>query len=441
MKFDISVLTVVVMALLGGLSAYLANQNIAVFNDGLRPIYPQYLAGNIDRKSLFATSFALCFGLVIGLGLPVSIAGKIILVHTVLLGTDIIGPLFKDNRNGGFISAGVGAVYTVLLMFGMDTLLKVFSLFPIDFLGNLGSVGDIIIVAFCVFPALAIAYQQGFVKGGVVLVLTLLVKQFTVLYGKLTFGGVTVALSADGMALLFGIVAMVFLAVTEKKKGGGNAASAFSLFENNIKRIKGNILILSISGGLVALATTLMLIAEGPASLTMTAEGQISEAALTALGRCLGFIPLVMTTAIIAGVYSPAGTKAVHVPAILLINAGILGMVGSFVIGCLIMAIEVLLLGYIAKGLDKFPGMKDLGDNIRTSMSKVLDLALLVGGMLAANKIAPTMGYIWVIGFYFINKTSKKPIPEMAVGPLAAIILGIAVNLLHFVGMFPLPPA
>ncbi|MEG0754083.1 MAG: YhfT family protein, partial [Angelakisella sp.] len=378
MKFDLNVLTVLVMAFFGGLSAYLVNQNVAVFHDGLRPIYPQYLSGNMDRKSLLATSFALCFGLVVGLGLPVSIAGKIILIHTVLLGTDIIGLIFKDDKRGGYIAAGVGALYSVVLMFAMDSLLKVFSLFPIDFLGSLGSVGDIIIVAFCVFPALAIAYQQGFTKGAIVLVITMLVKQITALYGKLTFGAVTVALNADGMALLVGIIAMIAMVATEKKKGG-SSASAFALFENNIKRIKSNILILSLSGGVVALATTLLIVAEGPASLTMTAEGQITGAALTALGRCLGFIPLVMTTAIIAGVYSPAGTKAVHVPAILMINMGIMGLVGSFVIGCLIMAIEVLLLGYIAKGLDKFPGMKDLGDNIRTAMSKVLDLALLVG--------------------------------------------------------------
>ncbi len=440
MLFSINVLTVLVMAAFGGLSAYLCNQNIAVFHDGLRPVFPAYFAGGMDRKGLFATSFALCFGLVIGLGLPVSIAGKIILVHTILLGTDIIGLIFKDNKQGGLIAAGVGAAFAIAMMFGMEALQGFFAMVPVDFLSSLGSVGDVIIVAFCVFPALTIAYQQGFVRGGIVLILTILIKQFVALYGKFTVGTVNISLNADGMALLFGIVAMIALVVTEKKEGQSSASAVFSLFEGNIDKIKKNILILAVSGGVVALATTLLLIAEGPASLTMTAEGQITEAALVALGRCIGFIPLVMTTAIVAGVYSPAGTKAVHIPAILLINAGILGVVGSFFIGCLIMAIEVLLLSYIAKGLDKFPGMKDMGDNIRTSMSKVLDIALLIGGMLAANKIAPTMGYIWVIGAYCLNSTSKKPIPTMAVGPLAAIILGLAVNILHFIGMFPIVP-
>jgi len=115
---------------------------------------------------------------------------------------------------------------------------------------------------------------------------------------------------------------------------------------------------------------------------------------------------------------------------------GIFGLVGSFVVGALIMVIEVLFIGMTAKALDRFPGMKDLGDNIRTAMSKVLDLALLIGGALAANSIAPTLGYIWIFGLYFLNQVARKPIPTMAIGPLGAIALGIIVNLLALVGLF-----
>lgn len=37
------------IALLGGLCAVLANKGIAVFNDGLRPIVPEFLEGKIGR--------------------------------------------------------------------------------------------------------------------------------------------------------------------------------------------------------------------------------------------------------------------------------------------------------------------------------------------------------------------------------------------------------
>lgn len=102
------------------------------------------------------------------------------------------------------------------------------------------------------------------------------------------------------------------------------------------------------------------------------------------------------------------------------------------------MVIEVLLLGFIATGMDKFPGMRVLGDNTRSAMSKVLDIALLVGGMLAANAIAPTIGYIWVIGLYFLNETSEKPFATMAIGPIGAISMGLIVNILHLIGLFPI---
>jgi len=442
MAFEINALTIIVMALLGGLSAYLANQNIAVFHDGMRPIYPQYLSGVMDRKTLFATSLALSLGLVIGFGLPTSIAGRIIIIHTILLACDIIGAAFSDQGNGKWIAAAVGAAFGVFLLFGMQGIINVFSVLPVNFLGNLGTVGSLIITTFCVFPALVVAYQSGLRNGIIVLALTMLVKQVVTLFGSWTTAGVLkIALNPDGMALLFAILAMVVSAMMHSKKTEGSMSAAFSVFEDNIVRIKKNILILAITGGVVALATTLLLVAEGPASLTLTAEGNYNEAALVALGRALGFIPLVMTTAIVSGLYSPAGTKTLHVPAILFINMGIMGMAGSFVVGALIMAAEILLLGFIAKGLDKFPGMKDMGDNTRTAMSKILDLALLIGGALAANAIAPTIGYIWIFGLYFLNQVSKKPVPTMAIGPLGAILLGILVNILHLIGLFPVNPA
>lgn len=438
MIFQINALTILVMAALGGIASYLANQNIAVFHDGLRPVYPQYFNGLMDRRTLFATSFALSFGLVIGFGLPTSIAGKIILIHTILLACDIFGTMFKDDFKGKWMSTAVGAAFGVLLLFGMQGVIDLFKVLPIDFTGKLGSVGDLIVLSFCVFPAIAIAYQAGVKKGFIALGVIMLVKQVTALFGKFVVNGVTISLSSDGMALLVGIIAMVVVAGMTNKASDGGVSNAFTIFEKNIDRIKKNIWLLALSSGITALACTLLIVAEGPASLTLTANGLYTEAAMVALGRALGFIPLVMTTAIVSGVYSPEGTKMNYVPALLLVNMGIMGLVGSFFAGALIMVVEVMLLGYIAKGMDRFPGMKDLGDNTRTSMSKVLEVALLVGGMLAANAIAPNIGYIWVIGLYCLNQVSKKPLSTMAIGPIGAISIGIIVNVLHLIGLFPI---
>lgn len=103
----------VIIALLGALASILANKGVAVFNDGLRPIVPEYLEGRIDKKALAATSFALSFGLVIGFGIPVSVAASIILVHSILLGTDIIGTWCPKGKTGVVVSGVVGALYGV----------------------------------------------------------------------------------------------------------------------------------------------------------------------------------------------------------------------------------------------------------------------------------------------------------------------------------------
>ena len=97
--------------------------------------------------------------------------------------------------------------------------------------------------------------------------------------------------------------------------------------------------------------------------------------------------------------------------------------------------VEVQLLSLIAKGLDKFPGIREMGEHIRTAMNRVLEIALLIGGAMASEQIAPGIGFFWVIGILLLNKKAKKPIVEMAVGPIAAVSLGILVNILNLIGL------
>ena len=110
----------------------------------------------------------------------------------------------------------------------------------------------------------------------------------------------------------------------------------------------------------------------------------------------------------------------------------------SFIVGAGILAIEILLLELIAKSLDRFPGVKACGDQIRTAMTKVLEVSLLVGGMIAANEMAGStgLGFLFVGGFYLLNKTSKKPLVDMAVGPVATIAFGIILNILFILHLY-----
>lgn len=426
------IIQLIVVGALGALAAILSNAGIAVFNDGLRPVMPEYLDGVISKKELAATSFAVSFGLVIGFGIPISIGASIILVHSLLLMTDIIGTWTPEGKKGMILAGVIGAVYGVALTVGLQTVVDLFAMLPVDVLGALGAVGTPIVIGFSVFPAVAVAYQHGFNKGAITLAASTLTLFIVKRFGTFQLSEQTsFTLSAEGMTLLVGMIFMLIFAVQVKGKSEDNQ-NLVSIFVERVTRIKKNWMILSVVGGLVASATSLTIIAGDPISLNLLSEGKFAEAGLAAFARGIGFIPLVFSTAIVTGVYSPAGTTFVYVAGILLHGNPIL----AFLAGAAIMFVEVNLLNAAAKGLDRFPGVRDMGEHIRTSMNRVLEIALLVGGAMASEKIAPGIGFFWVFGAYLMNRTAKKPLVDMAVGPVAAIALGILVNILYVLGLF-----
>lgn len=65
----------------------------------------------------------------------------------------------------------------------------------------------------------------------------------------------------------------------------------------------------------------------------------------------------------------------------------------------------------------------------------MLEVSLLVGGMIASNAILPGMGFLLVAGIYLLNRTSRRPLVEMAIGPVATIAAGILANFFYFIGI------
>ncbi|MDY3986682.1 YhfT family protein [Peptoniphilaceae bacterium SGI.137] len=431
----------VVLALIGALAAVLANKGIAVFNDGFRPIVPQFYDGQISRKELAAMSFAISFGLVIGFAIPTSIAASIILIHCILLTTDIIGVFCPDSFVGTIVAGVVGAAYGVAILLGLEFVVKFFAALPFNFLGSLGSVSSFVTAAFAIFPAVAVGHQHGFQKGAASALVTLLVYIFTVKFGQFTLGSAKVVLNGFGMAMLAGMICLIVFAAGVKGEGDANA-SLVSVFEDKVKRIRSNWWLLAIMGGLVALATSMGVVAGDPISLGLVAETSWAEAGMVALARAIGFIPLVFTTAIVTGVYGPVGSTFVFVVGLFMHGNPIL----AAVLGAVVMVIELALIHVFAKGMDKFPGMKDMGGHIRTSMNKVLEVALTVGGVVAAEAMAASFsgiagsGALFVVACLLLNRISKKPIVELAIGPVACIFYGIILNLLLVLNLIALAP-
>lgn len=422
-------MNIMLMAVIGALAAIMANKGIAVFNDGLRPIMPEHIEGRMSRSELAATAFAMSFGLVIGFGIPFSLTASIILIHCILLGTDIIGASSPDGNKGMIISGVIGALYGVGILLGLESIVKAFEMLPVNFMGSLGQVGAPIVIAFAAFPALATGYQYGAKKGVINLTISVIARQIAVAFGSISMAGATIKLNPEGTALLVGMAILLIYAMQEKAEG--ETVDLVSVFAERVKRIKKNMPYLMVMGGLVAAATAAGLMAGDPISLNLMKEGQLMDAGFAALARGIGFIPLVASTAIATGVYGPVGMTFVFAIGLFVHNPLLAGILGAAMIG-----VEVLLLGQIARFLDKFPGIRKSGDNIRMAMSQLLEVALLVGGMNAANAIAPGIGFFMVVGLYVLNEIAGKPVVRMAVGPIAAILVGVLANVLAVVGLF-----
>ena len=429
----------IVVIAIGALASMLANRGIAVFNDGFRAIVPQYYDKQISRKELATMSFAISFGLVIGFGLPTSIAATIILIHCLLLTTDIIGTWCPDSKLGLILSGVIGGLYGLLLLIGLEFIVKLFGYLPYNFLSDLGSVSVYMTIAFAIFPAVAVAYQHGFNKGAITGIITVLAWFLIKKFGTFPIGDRTFTLNADGMAMLVGVVMMLVFAAQVKGEGNSNAALT-QVFSEKLGRIRKNWILLAVMGGLIAAGTSLGIVAGDPASLAAVGQGDWSSAAMIALARAIGFIPLVFTTSIVTGVYAPAGCTFVFVVGLLLHGNPIVALL----VGAAIMIVELLLINVFAKGMDKLPGVKDMGEHIRTSMTKVIELTLIIGAVVGAEKIAAAVklsgvGAMFVIACILLNRRSKKPIVEMAIGPVACILFGLLVNLLLLVRLVALP--
>ncbi|API93695.1 membrane protein [Virgibacillus pantothenticus] len=423
--------------LIGALAAVLANMNIAVFNDGLRPIVSEHLDGRLKRRELGLTAFAMSFGLVVGFGIPFTITASIILIHSILLGTDIIGLITPKNKWGTPLAAVIGGLYSWGLLIGLEGFVKLFEHLPVNFLEPMGEVGTPVVVTFMAFPALAVALQFSLKKGILTFLVAALMRQLAVFLnesGLFVIGGNVITLNQEGMALIAGMIFLFSFAMKEKTNEDDATVDLASIFSDKVSAIKKNVVFFMLIGALIAGATNLLLMAGDPISLNLLAEGKQTDAGIAAAARAIGFIPLVASTAIATGVYSPVGFTLIFVAGLFSPNVWIAVLAGAIVI-----FLEVMLLSSIAKFLDKYPGVRNSGENIRSAMTKLLEVALLIGGANASNMIAPGFGFFFIAGFYLLNEAAGRPIVRMAVGPVGAIAVGVIANILVLLGVMSIP--
>ena len=290
---------------------------------------------------------------------------------------------------------------------------------PVDGLGSLGELSSPVVSAFALFPLVAIFYQFGWKQSLIAAVVVLMTRVVVVRYFP--------HLNPESIEIFIGMVMLLGIAITHDLRHRDENdidASGMSVFEERTSRIIKNLPYIAIVGALIAAVASMKIFAGSEVSIFtlekaysagVTPEQSqtlINQAALAEFMRGLGFVPLIATTALATGVYAVAGFTFVYAVGYLSPNPMVAAVLGAVVISA-----EVLLLRSIGKWLG-------------------MEVALLVGSIFAAIKMAGYTGFSIAVAIYFLNESLGRPVQKMAAPVVAVMITGILLNVLYWLGLF-----
>lgn len=411
-------------------ASLLSHKCISNFNDGARPVFPELMEGRMSRPEFAVVVTGMGFGWVLA-GFSQWLGTGLIAVHLTLIATDCLGA-WSPNK---WVALSIGGLWGALCAFGTSLINQAFSALPYNFLNDLTQISTPALPVFCVFPAVAIASQFGAKKGIITAAIEAVVYIVCTVVNKITIGGIGISLYPYTFAMLAGMIClMVYSMKGNKGESIENDAEELNLFAKNAERIKGNWIFLCTQGALNALGIHILAQAYQPYVLSAAVQaGDLSTFNLAMIGVIIAFIPLIVSTSLATGVYQAVGLTTCMLAGTLAPTwwlAPILGFAVEF--------LELQLLGLLGKGLSKFPELSKCGDHIRDSMISCIGLALMIGSFLAANAIWGAVGLMIVGAFYVLNDAAGQRLPKTAVGPIAAVVVGILYNLMILVGFVKL---
>lgn len=432
---EFSLLKMILVALLTASTALLSYYGRAVFHDGIRPIMPEFIEGRMKRPELASISFGLSVGFIASVGIAFTLSTKLLNPWLLFLPTDILGVL----ATRAWMAALFGGAWGVAVVSGLTAVQSAFGFFPIDFIGALGELSSPVLVGFALFPVLAIAYQFGWKKATFSAALVLLVRQLVELGLILPKD---FKLLPEAGQLFVGTVLLVIFALMKDRGETSSISEGESLFEERTQRIRRGLPFFAVTGALIAVVANLGYFAGSEVSIFTLKEAYnatdpsqtqslIQQAALADFLRGIGFVPLIVTTALTTGVYGVVGLTFIFPIAYLSPNP-VIAAIG----GALMISLEVLLLSKLGKVLERFPSLREASDSIRTAISNVMEIALLLGSVLAVLKMGEFTGFSIFVALYALNEALGRPVIRLAASPLAAILTGLILNLLYVLQLF-----
>jgi hypothetical protein len=447
-----------VFAVMGALSTVLVNRGVSVFHDGLRPIIPSLRNGEMSRAQVAKISFSLALAFLWAFGLPYSLGYVVPLIYLVYIATDWIGvslPASFDKRwyRSGENLRGVGGSILFGAMWGAGVALLLHYLavgmnnLPVPLALGAQLFTQPVLEAFFLFPVLTIAYHYG---------LRPAFAAFAV--ATLAWAGASQFHAAHPSIWAFGgaIVVLLLLLVRESRSSGGSAsqvpaswlveddenddspawateadedADEDAGFRDNVARIKRNLPLIAVLAGLSGAAYNWGIVAMDPLSGHLYALGLALPAVAVMLMWAFAFIPMKFTTAVVTGTMA-TGTFLEPVVAMLLPSPWV-AAIGV----ALLRVVEVFSLLLVLGWIERWPSIREVADVMRTAIFQVMEIGFLVGGALAAASWAGQWGVATVVAAWFVNIRAKSPVMPMSLGAIAALGVGLVVNVLALVGL------
>ncbi|WP_335937773.1 YhfT family protein [Streptomyces sp. PTD5-9] len=424
-----------VVIALCALTAFIAHQALAVFNDGVRPFLLDFIRGDSTRSATTAVSFGLSAGFIFGLGAPMALSTGVLNPWLLFLPTDILGILSPRK----WLAPILGAAWGAVVVFGLGGANTVAHRLPVDFLTALQQMSTPILFLFALFPVLAITKQFGRLRGGIAGVVELALVVATMkLWPKVFAGSIAMAV---GVLMLIGFAALRDIRQRRAEKADPAAVAAAgpagdddpmaSLFGASAARLRRHLPLFMVLGAGVCLLAQMHVFGGGEATSFLIAKHDYSAAAQVDFYRVFGFIPLIATTALASGAYGIAGFTLVYPIGYLMPNPWL-----ALVCGALVFAAEVLLLSRLGRLLSVFPSVRDSSEHLRSAIGETLGLAILFGSLMAANTMGGGLGILVVGGLYLLNEAMGRPVVRMAAAPAAVVVGGILLNVLYWLHLF-----
>ncbi|MNO39198.1 hypothetical protein D3C76_293200 [compost metagenome] len=431
----LSIVQFITVMCLTALTALAAHLGKAVFHDGIRPILPEVIEARMNRRELASIAGGLSFGFIFSVGISFAFSFQMLNPWLLFLPTDILGIL----ATRWWIALALGAAWGAIALFGLAGVLSLATMLPIDIIDPLSQLNVGFLFAVAVFPLVAIMNQFGWKRALSSAVIVLVTRQSLTLY---TDSGIFMQVAMTTIVSVLLLIGFVLHRgwAQQRELDADEQVEEDLEYRIHLKRIYKGLPLFMAIGSCAAIASNFGIFTGSDAAIPYlqnawsvgeTAQGGwLQSAAFIDIIRLLSFMPLIVTTALATGVYGVMGLMFVLPIGYLSPNPIVAGLLGAVVV-----CVEIGALRKITMCLQRYPMIRETSDYFRSAMNTMIEFGLLIGGALAVFQMGSSttgLGLMLYILLYAANEGLGRPVMRLAFGPVAAIVVGLVLNMLYF---------